>query len=262
MTFEAMFNIVSYGHQIHPLRKGKCISMRKIGIICAMDVELDAIRRSMETPVHTEVSHMHFYEGFIHGQSVVAACSGIGKVCAATCAQTLVIHFQVDEILCGGIAGALVSMPHGSMAIADQLVQHDFDLASFGYHHGYLPTLGVKYIPTDVNIRRKMIQAAQTLGVTYQLGMIASGDRFIDSSALKQEILDRFPAIACEMEGGAIAQVCYMNQVPFCVIRCISDSSDESAGDHSEINEKMASDGAAALILEYLREAENHGEKN
>ena len=231
--------------------------MHKIGIICAMDVELNAIRQSMENPVHSIVSHMHFYEGMIHGKDVVAACSGIGKVCAAICAQTLIIHFHAEEILCGGIAGALGDQSHGSIVIADQLVQHDFDLASFGYHHGYLPTLGVKYIPTDAHIRTKMIQAAQSLHMSYQVGMIASGDRFIDSAQLKQAILDRFPAIACEMEGASVAQVCYMNQIPFCVIRCISDSSDESAGDHSEVNERMASDGAAALILAYLEDSVN-----
>lgn len=231
--------------------------MRKIGIICAMDVELDAIRRSMENPVHSVVSNMHFYEGLIHGKDVVAACSGIGKVCAAICAQTLLIHFHVEEILCGGIAGALGDQSHGSIVIADQLVQHDFDLASFGYHHGYLPTLGVQFIPTDDSIRTKMVQAAQSLHLSFQVGMIASGDRFIDSAQLKQAILDRFPAIACEMEGAAIAQVCYMNRIPFCVIRCISDSSDESAGDQSEVNERMASDGAATLILAYLEDSVN-----
>ena len=227
--------------------------MRRIGIIVAMDVELDTIRKSMVNPVYTEISHMHFYEGMIHGMDVVAACSGIGKVCAAACTQTMILRFQVDEILCGGIAGTLSNLPHGSIAIADELVQHDFDLACFGYPHGYLPSLKTKSFPTDEIIKNRMIQAAQGLNLTYEVGMIASGDQFIDSLALKQRILNRFPAIACEMEGAAIAQICFMNHLPFCVIRCISDSSDESAGDHSEINEEMASHSSAALILAYIK---------
>ena len=220
----------------------------------AMDVELEYILGSMDSYRHIKFSGMDFYEGVLGNKSVVAARGGIGKVCAAICAQTLIIHFQVNEILCGGIAGALDSLPHGSLVIADQLVQHDFNLSSFGYYHGYLPSLGLKYIPTDDTIRARMIRAAESLKLVYKVGMIASGDRFIDSSALKQDILKNFPAIACEMEGAAIAQACYMNQIPFCVIRCISDSSDEEAGSHSEMNEKMASDGAAALIKAYMED--------
>ena len=193
---------------------------RKIGIIVAMDVELDFLRKSIQQARLISLAGIDFYEGTIAGKQVVAAFSGIGKVCAAACAQAMILHFHVNEIICGGIAGSLGSLPHGGIAIADQLVQHDFDLSSFGYFHGYLPSLGVKSIPTDEGIRERMARAAQALNQTYQVGMIASGDQFIDSPESKQRILDKFPAIACEMEGAAIAQVCYMNQVPFCVIRC------------------------------------------
>ena len=232
--------------------------MHKIGVILAMEVELDAIRRAMDNSVHTVLSGMDFYEGSIHGREVVVACSGIGKVCAGICAQTLIIHFQVGEILCGGIAGSLGALPHGGIAIGEKLVQHDFDLASFGYPPFYLPSIKTDLIPADPEICRNLLETARRLGYPCEGGIIASGDIFIDSAELRQGILDRVPAIACEMEGAAIAQVCYMNRIPFGVIRCISDSGDEQAGKDSELNEKMASEGSASIILAYL-EDRNYG---
>ncbi|MBO4871840.1 MAG: 5'-methylthioadenosine/adenosylhomocysteine nucleosidase [Lachnospiraceae bacterium] len=231
---------------------------KKIGIIVAMDVEIDAIRTAMEDCRVSVVSGMTFYEGHIGKQAVVAALSGIGKVCAAMCAQTLILKYHPDEIIGAGIAGGLCELPHGGIVIAKDLVQHDFVLNAFGYEDGYLPSLKKVRIPCDAQIVETMIRASETLGVPCTVGTIASGDCFVNTSEKRNYITETYRAVACEMEGAAIAQVCAMNELPFCVIRCLSDSGDENADDDIETNEAMASSGSAALVLAYLREAE-HG---
>lgn len=227
--------------------------MGKIGIILAMDVEIDYLRVVLNNPVHTHISGMDYYEGNLQGVPVVLARCGIGKVCAAMCAQTMILRFNPDCIIGGGIAGALVKLPHGGLVIGDKMLQHDFILNAFGYEDGYLPSLKTVYISADTQMVKDMIDTALTLGIPYSVGPIASGDCFVNTSDKKQYITDTYQAIACEMEGAAIAQVCAMNELPFCVIRCISDSADESANEDIEINENLASHGSANLILGYIK---------
>lgn len=227
--------------------------MHKIGIIVAMDVEIDYLRAALKNPVHTHISGMDFYEGSLQGVPVVLACSGIGKVCAAMCAQTMILRFNPDSIIGGGIAGGLIKLPHGGLVIGDKMLQHDFILSAFGYEDGYLPSLKTVYISADTQMVKDMIGTALSLGIPYSVGPIASGDCFVNTSEKKEYITNTYQAVACEMEGAAIAQVCAMNEIPFCVIRCISDSADESANDDIESNEELASHGSAILILGYIK---------
>lgn len=227
--------------------------MLKIGIILAMDVEIDYLRAVLNNPVHTQISGMDFYEGNLQGVPVVLARSGIGKVCAAMCAQTMILRFDPNCIIGGGIAGGLIKLPHGGLVIGDKMLQHDFILNAFGYEDGYLPSLKTVYIPADAQMVQDMIDTASALGIPYSVGPIASGDCFVNTRDKKKYIVDTYRAIACEMEGAAIAQVCAMNKRPFCVIRCISDSADESADNDIEINEDLASHGSASLILGYIK---------
>lgn len=231
--------------------------MDKIGIIVAMDVELSFLLEALESPVKAVISGMDFYEGEIRGNSVVIARSGIGKVCAAICAQTMIREFIPGCIIVGGIAGAIQNLPYGSVVVGDKLVQHDFILNAFGYEDGYLPALKKTYLESDHGLAEALIQAAMSLDVFVFRGVIASGDCFVNTQSKKEYILNTYHAAACEMEGAAIAQVCEMNRLPYCVIRCISDSGDEQANEDIESNEMMASSGSAAVILQYLEGLKN-----
>jgi len=231
--------------------------MDKIGIIVAMDVELSFLLEALESPVKAVISGMDFYEGEIRGNSVVIARSGIGKVCAAICAQTMIREFMPGCIIVGGIAGAIQNLPHGSVVIGDKLVQHDFILNAFGYEDGFLPALKKCYMESDPGLAEALIQAAMSLDLCVYRGIIASGDCFVNTQEKKDYILNTYHAAACEMEGAAIAQVCEMNRLPYCVIRCISDSGDEQANEDIESNEMMASSGSASVILKYLEGLNN-----
>ncbi len=234
---------------------------QKIGVIVAMEVEMEKIREAMDHVRKRSVSGMDFYEGTISGKTVVAARCGVGKVCAAMCAQTMILKYKPDCILGAGIAGSLQGLAIGGVAVADQLVQHDFDLTAFGYPAGYLPAVRRPELITDPEMTETLLQLAAGLGFPKAAGTIVSGDSFISSREQKDRILAAFPsAVACEMEGAAIAQVCVMNRLPFCVIRCISDNGDEASKEDYPAHEAMASAGSATMVLAYIRGEPRLGE--
>ena len=234
---------------------------QKIGVIVAMEVEMEKIREAMDHFRKRSVSGMDFYEGTIGDKTVVAARCGVGKVCAAMCAQTMILKYKPDCILGAGIAGSLQGLTIGGVAVADQLSQNDFDLTAFGYPAGYLPALKQPEIPADPDMKETLLKLAVRLGLPSACGTIVSGDCFIASRAQKEKILKDFPhAIACEMEGAALAQVCAMNRMPFCVIRCISDNGDEDSKEDYPAHEAMASAGSAAIVLAFIKGEDNFGE--
>lgn len=232
---------------------------QRTGIIVAMEVEIARIKENMSGCRKKQISGMDFYEGRIDGVTVVAARCGIGKVCAAMCAQTMILQYRPNRILGAGIAGSLKGLPIGGVAIAKNLVQHDFDLLAFGYPAGYIPAVKSPYLVCSEEMVNILEKTADSLGYVHSTGTIVSGDCFVSSNAQKQTILENIPeAIACEMEGAAIAQVCVMNNMPFCVIRCISDNGDENSKDDYPAHEALASAGSAEMILKYLREGADH----
>ena len=233
---------------------------KKVGVIVAMEVEMESIRAAMEAPRKTSIAGMDFYEGKVDGIFVIAARCGVGKVCAAMCAQTMILKYSPDEIIGAGIAGALKGLAIGGVAIADRLYQYDYDVRAFGYPAGYIPAVKQAALGCTDSIRDALIKTAQGLLMPYATGAIVSGDSFISSDAQKEKILQDFPdAIACEMEGAAIAQVCVLNQTPFCVIRCISDNGDASSKEDYPANERAASHGSAAMVLNYIRSVAGNG---
>ena len=236
-------------------------SYQKIGVIVAMEVEMEKIREAMDHYRKRSVSGMDFYEGTIDGQIVVAARCGVGKVCAAMCAQTMILQYKPACILGAGIAGSLQGLAIGGVAVADQLSQNDFDLTAFGYPAGYLPALKQSGIATDPDMRENLLKLAAQQGLPSASGTIVSGDSFIASKFQKEKILRDFPnAIACEMEGAALAQVCAMNRIPFCVIRCISDNGDEASKEDYPAHEAMAAAGSAAMVLAFIKGGQKLGE--
>ena len=201
-----------------------------IGIIGAMALETDAIIAEMINKEETLISGIRFVRGEWQGKEVVVATCGVGKVFAALCAQTMILKYQPDKIINTGVAGALAKDLHIlDVAIADRVVQHDMDTSPLGDPVGLLSGINEVYLPADEKGACAMEQAAESLGIKTMRGTIASGDQFIAEDDQRNRIRAAFDPICCEMEGAAIGQVCYVNQVPFSVLRAISDGDEGDA---------------------------------
>ena len=206
-----------------------------IGIIGAMQIEVEAICAAMENTVTETAGGVTFVLGDLRGKRVVCAKCGIGKVFAAMCAQTMILTYAPDCIINSGVAGTLSeALSIGQIALAEQVVQHDMDTSPIGDPVGLISGINVIYIPTDPIVTAALAAAVGGEGVPYMRGTVASGDQFICHTADKERIRSTFetadkPVIACEMEGAAIGQVCYVNGVPYGILRAISDGGDENA---------------------------------
>ncbi len=200
---------------------------KTVGIICAMELELQGLLDIIKTESTMEKSGTTYYKGKIGETDVVLVQCGIGKVSAAICTQMLIDFYNPDVIINSGVAGALsVDVTVGDIVIATAAVQHDFDSTAFGEPKGTLELLGKKMIelPADEDFSAKLFEAAKKLDDTRAFrGIIATGDKFVADSDERLSIGKEFSALACEMEGGAMAQVCVRAGVPFAILRSISD---------------------------------------
>ena len=237
-----------------------------IGIICAMQEELKEIKAGMEPDGELEYAGVKFFLGKLEGQEVVCAVCGVGKVFAAICAQTMILKFHPSLIINVGVAGSLSdSLNVADIVIARKLVQHDMDVTPLGVPRGQILGSDIRYIPTSDEIRDELFSAIMLLNAENAFGdreikalqgTIASGDQFISSKGMKQLIVEEFDAIACEMEGAAIAQVCYVNKLPFCVLRAISDSADAGAKMDYPAFVELAASNSAKVIKRFLKNRE------
>ena len=223
------------------------------GIIGAMDVEVESIANNMQDVEHKVVSGIPFSKGTLSGKPVVLARCGIGKVNAAICAQIMISVFAVYEIINTGVAGGVAKgIKRNDVVIAERFVQHDVDTSAIGDQVGFVSTINKVYFDTDKGITASLKAAIGNKACTV-MGTVATGDQFIADKKNGKKIHERFNASACDMEGGAIAQVCLMANVPFGAVRCISDSADEKAHmDYSEFSAKAAAT-CAAMVLEYFK---------
>lgn len=228
-----------------------------LGIIGAMEVEVKELREMMENPQAQTVAGMTFYQGTIKGKEVVVVRSGIGKVNAGICSQILVDRYQVEGIINTGIAGSLRNEINiGDIVLATVAVQHDVDATGFGYPIGEIPQMGIKEFPADEKLRALAEACSKKANPDVQVfcGRVASGDQFISSKEKKNWIQDNFDAYCTEMEGAAIAQAAYLNNIPYLVVRAISDKADDSANmDYSEFEAKAVENSVrlmAAMIAE------------
>jgi len=225
-----------------------------IGIIGALSIETDELISKLTMKETETISGMDFVHGFIYDQEVVIARCGIGKVFAGICAQTMILRYKPDIIINTGIAGGLDSnMDIYDFVIADSLVQHDMDTTGIGDPLGMISGLGIIDIPCSKFLVEEFSKCAESLGIPYHIGKIASGDQFVSSKEKIEYIVNNFGAVACEMEGAAIAQVCYANSVDFIVIRCLSDKADEGSSEDYFTFSKKAADRSSKLVLEYLK---------
>lgn len=206
--------------------------LKTIGIIGAMEEEIALLREKMDIVTAKNMIGLDFYIGRLSGKSIVVVKSGIGKVNAAICAQVLVDHFAVDYIINVGVAGAVFKeLKIGDIVISSDTVQHDMDASVFGDPVGTIPRMSESFFPADKELIDIAKKAFEELKIENSLfvGRIASGDQFISSSEKKNMLWTSFKAYCTEMEGAAIAHTCYLNKIPFVIIRAISDNADGSS---------------------------------
>lgn len=218
-----------------------------IGIIGAMDIEIERINAHMTDKKEEIISGSAYTCGKIGETEVVTAICGIGKVFAAICAQTMILKYNADAIINTGVAGTLTDKVGVlGTVVASALVQHDMDTTYFGDPKGMISGINVVEFRTDEELSAKV--CANIVG-DYIRGTIASGDAFIADEAKKREIAESFNAVACEMEGAAIAHVCYVNKVPVCVVRSISDGADgDKVMSYEAFREEAAARSANIII--------------
>lgn len=224
-----------------------------LGIIGAMQVEIDSIVEKLIDKKETVVSGVHYFQGKFGSKDVLVACCGVGKVFSGVCAQTMILKFGVDSILNIGVGGTLTDKLNiCDLGIATGVVQHDMDTSPLGDPLGLISGINVIEFKCDEERCKIWQQAAENLGINSHEGVIASGDCFVSSNEKKKFIKDNFDGIVCEMEGGAIGQICYINNVPFNVIRAVSDSADGSADMDFPKFTRLAVDQSIKLLEEYF----------
>lgn len=230
--------------------------MSKIGIIVAMQEELEEVLKIMSDIEEKEIYGISFVDGKIEKEKVVVVKSGVGKVNAARTTQILIDKLDVTKVINVGSAGALnPSLNIGDIVIANKLIQHDFDITAFNHKKGYITGVG-DYIYCDENLINKLKKAANKLGnkaYNIKTGTIASGDIFCTEINMKNKIYSKFNADCVEMEGAAIAQVCYLDKIPFIVIRSISDSPNGNNAIVFDEFVELASKRCASILKEFFK---------
>ena len=208
------------------------------GIICAMQLEMDGLRAQMTDTVSETVSGIEFVRGTLCGAPVVTAVCGVGKVFAALCAQTMILRYAPARLINTGVAGSLSpALTIGNIAIARDVVQHDMDTSPLGDPVGLLSGINIVHIPADPALGEALEASAAACGLTVRRGTIATGDQFISSG---------------EQKSGAIGHVCFVNGIPFAVLRAISDGGDEEASMDYPTFARMAAENSVRVLTDYL----------
>lgn len=248
--------------------------MTPIGIMSAMHEELAAVLQALPDEQRVQVAGRDFWQGHWHGRPVVAVLSRIGKVAAATTATALIERFGVGQIVFTGVAGGLgPGVKVGDVVLARSFVQHDMDASPLFPKHE-VPLYGRSRFETDADVSASLQRAVQAVladvqqhvgpeavtefalqSVRLHEGLIASGDRFVSTTAECRSLQQALPeALAVEMEGAAVAQVCADYGVPFAALRTISDRADDDAhADFSRFIREVASRYSVAMLSQWLK---------
>ena len=227
-----------------------------LGIIGAMDEEVAMINAQL-TDVQVESrAAMDFYKGKLEGKEVVVVRSGIGKVNAAMCTQILADIYSVTGVVNTGIAGSLkAEIDIGDIVLSSDALQHDMDATGFGYEPGQIPrveTLAFKADEGLINLAEECCSRVNPDIHTF-VGRVVTGDQFISDKEKKKWLTDTFGGYCTEMEGAAIAQACYLNSIPFLIVRAISDKADDSASVDYPAFEAKAIVHSVNLLTEIVR---------
>ena len=232
--------------------------MTKLGIIGAMQIEVETLVEKLENKRETVHAGTVYYEGELEGLGVVVVQCGVGKVHAAICAQILCSCYGVTHIVNTGIAGSLsAQLDIGDLVVSEDAMYHDFDCVHFGYEMGKVPGMDVVAFPADRELMQLAFAAAETVNPGHtRTGRVASGDLFVADKAVKERIITRTGAVCTEMEGAAIAHTAYRNGVPFVILRAISDKADDSAEMDYPTFERIAAHrcaGVAQILAQKLK---------
>ena len=225
--------------------------MKTVGIIGAMEVEVERLKKDMVVQRELKKAGMEFCEGVLMGQPAVVVRSGIGKVNAAVCTQILVDEFKADVIINTGIAGSLnAQIDIGDIVISTDVLHHDMDAVNFGYEPGQIPQMDVFSFAANEELVELAEQVCHEVNPEINVfrGRIVSGDQFVADKAVKERITSLFHGFCTEMEGAAIAQASYLNGVPFVILRAISDKADDSATEDYPTFEKQAAEHCVKLV--------------
>lgn len=226
-----------------------------IGIIGAMDEEVEQIVAAMCVEKTESKAGMNFSCGKLSGKDVVIVRSGIGKVNAAACTQILCDDFNVDAVINTGIAGSLdAKIDIGDIVLSTDVLHHDMDATGFGYKLGQIPRMDTLSFVADKNMVELAKKCCEEVlpEINVFVGRIVSGDQFISDKDVKMRIKSNFDGMCTEMEGAAIAQTAYINNVPFLIIRAISDKADDSATMDYPTFEAQAIKNSVALLKDFI----------
>ncbi|BCD60068.1 MULTISPECIES: 5'-methylthioadenosine/adenosylhomocysteine nucleosidase [unclassified Nitratiruptor] len=241
----------------------------KIAIMGAMIEEIEPILSRLDSTLNADepleyiIEHMQniklhyiagnrYFEAKYKGHEIIVAYSKIGKVYASLTANVLIQHFKVEKLLFSGVAGAISEDLHiGDLIMAKRLCQHDLDITAFGHPYGYVPE-GKVYVESDPVLREIAKDVAKQMQVPLKEGTIATGDQFIADPKRKEWIQKTFDADALEMEGAAVAVVCDAFDIPFFILRSISDAADMDASFDFDTFLKSSSKRSAEFILKMV----------
>lgn len=230
--------------------------MKKIGIITAMEEEFEEVEKLMTEKEVKRLHNAEFYIGKIKDKRCILARCGVGKVHAARLTQVMIDNFKLDYIINVGTAGAInPRLKIGDLVVGRTVVQHDFDITAFGHSKGYITGIG-NYVKCDDTLLEKLKEAVNKMperNYEIKLGVVATGDIFCTEKYMKEKIRTKFDADVVDMECGAIAQVCYLEEVPFLVIRTVSDVPDGSNAKIFDENLRLASRRSANVLKELLK---------
>ncbi len=223
-----------------------------IGVIGAMDIEVDYLK-SILTDKNIEVhGGIEFHSGKIGNNEVVVAKCGVGKVFSAICAQVMIDFYNPELIINSGIAGTLVKkFSVLDIVVAEKTCQHDMNTTAFGDPMGMISGIGKVFFECDQKVADCLLECVKALGLMGGKGVIASGDLFVSNESVKEGINKKFNADACEMEGGSIGQVCFVNNVPYGVIRAISDGEGATL-DYAKFS-VIAAENSARVMEEFIK---------
>jgi adenosylhomocysteine nucleosidase len=220
-----------------------------------MDEEIELLVQHMSSHEDVHKAGIHFRDGQLLGKSVVVCKSGVGKVNAAVCTQLLIDHFKVDAIIFTGVAGALnPELEIGDIVISNECQQHDMDVTALGFPKGTIPFSKLSIFPADPVLANMAYEAAFSRynGRTIR-GKVLSGDQFVASREIVKLLYEEMEGACTEMEGAAVAQVCAMNEIPYVIIRSMSDKADGSAHVNFKEFTKLASNRSYEIVEEMLR---------
>lgn len=225
----------------------------KVGIIVAMEEEIRHLIQAFDYYELHELANQKIYEGLIEGKEVAIVQSGIGKVNASIACSLLIGQFQVELVINTGSAGAIKNgLKIGDLVLSTELAYHDVDNRIFNYQYGQIPQMPELY-KSDEDLIKK-IEALSAENLKAHKGLIVSGDSFVSSDEETKRIKKYFPnALVTEMEGAAIAQTCYQFDIPFIVIRAVSDTADESAEMDFDEFVQLAGQRSAELVLRFIK---------